>query len=223
MHRSNRTALIAGATGLVGSACLRELLQTSEYERVLALVRRPLAVKSAKLGEIRADTDHIGELPAMQGGAVFCAIGTTIRKAGSQAAFRQVDYKYPLKIAQAALQAGASDLVLVSSVGADAGSSTFYLRVKGELETAIGMLGFRSFHILRPSVLMGDRQENRPAERMGIAVARTFQFLLAGGLSKYRPIAADDVGRAMVRCANTSATGQNIYHWREIMDLLHSE
>jgi len=214
------TSLIAGASGLVGSACLQELLRSREHDRVIALVRRPLRVTNAKLAEITSDADHPGDLPPMPGAVVFCAIGTTIRKAGSQAAFRRVDYDYPLEIAKRSLRAGASHFVLVSSVGASAGSGTFYLRVKGELEDAIAALGFRSLHILRPSILMGDRPESRPAERAGIALARLIQPLLVGGLSVYRPIDAADVGRAMVRCLHTGAEGRRVYHWREIMALL---
>lgn len=201
---------------MVGSACLQELLKTLDYDPVYALVRRPLSVANPKLAEIRSDADHFGTLPSMKGAVVFCAIGTTIKKAGSQAAFRHVDYDYPLQIAQAALGAGAIDFVLVSSVGADASSGSFYLRVKGELERAVSALGFRSVHILRPSVLMGERAESRTGERAGIAVANAIQFLLIGGLSKYRPIAGADVGRAMVRCAGSPSPGVHIHHWREI-------
>jgi uncharacterized protein YbjT (DUF2867 family) len=214
-----RPALIAGATGLVGTACLHELLQDPVYDRIDAIVRKPLPVTSSKLTEIRGDIDHFPALPAMPNAAVFCALGTTIRKAGSQAAFRRVDYEYPLQIAKASLSAGATDFVLVSSVGADKPGGNFYLSVKHELEQAIGTLGFRSLHILRPSILTGDRPETRTGERIGIVLASAIQFLLIGGLSKYKPIAAEDVGRAMVRCVTPRATGTQIYHWREINKL----
>jgi uncharacterized protein YbjT (DUF2867 family) len=214
-----RTALIAGASGLVGGHCLHELLNDAEYDRVLAIVRKPLRLSNPKLTEIPGDADHIPELPPLFGAAAFCAIGTTIHKAGSQAAFRKVDADYTLAIAKAALAAGAIDFVLVSSVDAAASSSNFYLRVKGEVEGALTSMPFRSVHILQPSLLLGERQESRPAERAAIMLAPALKFLLIGGLDKYRPIAASDVGRAMARCLRTGTPGRQVYRWREIMQL----
>jgi uncharacterized protein YbjT (DUF2867 family) len=215
-----RTALIAGASGLIGGFCLQELLNDVQYDRVLAIVRKPLRASHPKLTEIPGDADHLPELPPLPGAAAFCAIGTTIRKAGSEAAFRKIDADYSLAIAKAALAAGASDFVLVSSVDAAASSSNFYLRVKGELEESLASLPFRSLHILQPSLLLGDRQESRPAERAAIIFAPVIKLFLIGKLDKYRPIAGSDVGRAMVRCLKAGAAGRHFYRWREIMKLV---
>src|SRR5215510_14622248 len=122
-----RPALVAGATGLVGGFCLAELLENRDFDPVYALVRRPLPERP-KLHQITTDFDSLRELPPLAGGAVFCALGTTIRKAGTQEAFRKVDYDYSLRLAQLARTSGAETFVLVSSIGANARSNNFYLR-----------------------------------------------------------------------------------------------
>lgn len=188
---------------------------------MLSLVRRAGGTSNPRLREIVADFERLPDVGSLSGGAVFCALGTTIRKAGSQEAFRKVDYDYPMKLAEATRRAGATSFALVSSIGADAKSSTFYLRVKGELEDALGRMGFRSLHLFEPSFLMGDRKESRPGERIGIAVARATQFLLVGGLQKYRPAEGRDVGKAMVAAVLREQPGTRVYRWTEIQELSH--
>lgn len=212
-------AIIAGATGLVGHSCMEALLADAHFQSVVALVRRPLTTRHAKLGEIITDGNPIPPLPDMPGGAAFCALGTTIRKAGSQAAFREVDFDYPLRLAHAARKAGAGTFVLVSSVGANPFSSNFYLRVKGEIEEEVKKIGFPTVHIFRPSILTGQRSESRPGERFGIVLAQALQWVLIGGLSRYRPIAAAEVGRAMVAAATSPLAGLHVHHFSSIRGL----
>jgi uncharacterized protein YbjT (DUF2867 family) len=215
---SARTAVLAGATGLVGTHCLQTLLASSAYDRVIAVVRRPLVLTHGKLEQLIVDFDSLGSLDAA-GADVFCALGTTIRKAGSQEAFRLVDFGYTTRFAQRASDGGARQFALVSSVGANARSKNFYLRVKGETEEAVSAMPFDAVHLFRPSLLMGERAESRPAERAGIALARALSFVFAGPLSRYRPVAADKVARAMVRASVEGLPGRHIYHWPEIVAL----
>jgi uncharacterized protein YbjT (DUF2867 family) len=213
----SRTALIAGASGLVGGYCLRALLARPEYARVVALARRPLPVAHEKLSQAIADFDRLESFEMPRGADVFCALGTTIRKAGSQAAFRRVDYEYAKALAELAIACGAEQFVLVSSVGAEACSRNFYLRVKGETERAVSALPFRAVHILRPSLLIGEREESRPAERVGIALAPRLNFLLRGPWQKYRPIEAERVGCAMAAAALRSERGVCVYEYQMIL------
>ncbi|HWR34300.1 MAG TPA: NAD(P)H-binding protein [Clostridia bacterium] len=207
------SALIAGATGLVGSTLLHQLLATPAYHRVTALVRRPLSLNHPRLDSRVVDFDALSDIPPCDD--VFCVLGTTIKTAGSQAAFRRVDLEYPFALALAARAQGAQFL-LVSSVGADANSRNFYLRTKGELENALRGLGFPALHIFRPSLLLGHRAENRPGERVAMAIAPVIAPALVGSLRRYRPIAATAVARAMVVAAQKAEPGVHIYHFDEM-------
>jgi uncharacterized protein YbjT (DUF2867 family) len=208
-----KTALIAGATGLVGRYCLARLLDEPAYGRVIALVRRPLPQTDTKLEQQVVDFDRLGlagtEFPAADD--VFCCLGTTMKTAGSEAAFRQVDFVYVVSLASQALGRGAKQFLLVSSLGANPKSPIFYSRVKGETEAAIAALPFEGRQIFRPSILLGERAEIRTGERAGIAVMRGISFAMLGPLRKYRPIAAATVARAMVRVALQAPRGVNIY------------
>jgi uncharacterized protein YbjT (DUF2867 family) len=206
-----KTAWIAGATGLVGGHALRLMLD--RYDRVVALARRPLEIQHPKLESASIESMKI-DGPVDD---VYCALGTTIRKAGSQEAFRRVDFDLPLRLADAALQRGARQYLLVSSVGAAAKSGTFYLRVKGELEDRLTSMDFESLHVFRPSILMGDRAESRTGENVGIAIARVTQFALVGPLRKYRPIDARVVAEAMIAATQAGLTGKWIYHYDDLV------
>ena len=196
---SQRIALLAGGTGLGGGGCLRGLLQHPDYKAVYLLTRRAVpGLSHPKLLQHMVNFDAPDALALPASTDIFCALGTTIRKAGSQQAFRHVDFEIPLAIARLGLQAGARNFALCSSVGADAGSRNFYLRTKGELEQALCALTFAGLQIFRPSVRVGERAESRPAERFGVAVGRMLGFMMAGPLRRYRPISAEEVGRAMV-------------------------
>jgi len=208
-------AVIVGASGLVGRECLDLLLE--RYETVTALVRKPLGFRHPHLVERRMEFDKLGTIEIPTQAHVFCTLGTTIKKAGSEAAFRRVDFEYPHLLAQRAAAAGGARFMLISSVGASAQSKNFYLRVKGELEDAVRALPLDGVHIFRPSFLMGDRAEPRSGEQLGIAMARVLQFALLGPLRKYRPIRAGVLARAMVHAAQTPGT--QIYHYDEMVTL----
>lgn len=201
-----RTALLCGATGLVGSHCLNLLLADSFYKQVTVLTRRPLGavVSNPKLDQRIVDFEQLGHFTReLQVDHVLSALGTTIAKAGSQENFRRVDYDYPVTIARAALDAGAQYLVLVSSLGADPEGRVFYLKVKGELEEAISELGFRGVTFLRPSLLLGERKEPRLAEQF-------YEVLLRAAPKRYRGIQAEIVARAMVESAKSEQPGCEI-------------
>ncbi len=213
------TALVVGATGLVGSQCLKTLLDGGVYKRVVAFTRRPLGQQHKRLVETIVDFDKLEELDPFPTADVFCALGTTIAKAGSQPDYLKVDFEYPRIIAERSAAAGTTQFLLVSSMGADPQSGNFYLRVKAQLEKAITGRSFESVHIFRPSFLIGSREEFRLGESLGVAASRAFQFALAGKLRKYRAIAATTVAAAMAVAAREAKPGRHIYHYDEIVAL----
>lgn len=216
---NSRTALMLGASGLVGGHCLQALLESPVYKKVISVARRELPVAHPKLEQkvIPLETLNSLELPPIQD--VFCALGTTIRKAGSQPAFREIDLELPLAAAKHAIKFGAEQFILVSSVGADSQSKNFYLRTKGELEDALKSLPFQAVHFLRPSLLLGDRTESRPLESVGVSIGRLLQFLFVGPLRRYHPISAVIVGRAMLSAAKSNGNGCFVYEYDGIMRL----
>jgi uncharacterized protein YbjT (DUF2867 family) len=208
---NQRTALIVGASGLVGGHLLRMLLSDDGYSRVTVLVRKPLPINHPKLIQETVDfarlSDVAGRITAQD---VFCTLGTTIAKAGSQAAFRKVDYEYPLQVAEMALLRGAEQYLIVTAIGSDARSPIFYSRVKGEIEQAIETLGYKTTVVLRPSFLAGDRAESRLGETLGIAVGKFLGFALLGPFAKYRVIDADVVADVMIREAKRGLAGRRV-------------
>ncbi|HEX9704264.1 MAG TPA: oxidoreductase [Gemmatimonadales bacterium] len=215
-----RTALVAGATGLVGGHILRLLLEDAAYERVTALVRRGLPVSHRKLVQREIDFDLLRDLAATSRvNDVFCALGTTMRQAGSRDAFYKVDFTYVTELARLASNQRASQFLMVSSLGANPRSRVFYNRVKGEAEEAVQRLRFDAIHLFRPSLLVGDRKEFRPAERLGIVLARLVTPVLVGPLRPYRPIHAETVARAMVRAAREGRRGVHVYRSDKIQAL----
>jgi uncharacterized protein YbjT (DUF2867 family) len=213
------TALIVGATGLVGRSCLKALLEGDDYRSVVALTRRPLDEQHPRLLQMIVDFDKLEEINPFPTADVFCALGTTIRRAGSQHAYLKVDFEYARRVAERSAAAGAKQFALVSSVGADPKSRNFYLRVKAELEKAIGALPFESAHFFRPSFLIGKRAEVRLGESVGVAMTRALQFALAGKLRKYRPIQAETLAAAMVAATREARPGRHVYHYDDILSL----
>jgi uncharacterized protein YbjT (DUF2867 family) len=198
-----KTALIAGGTGLVGGFVLKRLLAHSDYRRVEIWVRRELPIHHPKLNGRVVDFARLDDITGkIEADEVYCCLGTTIKKAGSQAAFRRVDHDYPLALARIARASGAEKFLMVSALGADPKSPVFYSRVKGEAEQAIAATGLSKAYFFRPSILFGPREEKRPGEKIGIALGKLIVPLLIGGLRKYRPIHADTVAAAMVYVAN---------------------
>ena len=217
---SGRAAIVAGASGLVGGHCLRRLLASGLYEQVVAFVRGPLAFTNKRLLQRTVDFDRLGRMSAFpRAQDVFCCLGTTMKKAGSEEAFRKVDYDYVVRLAETSLRSGAERFFLVSAVGADAKSKVFYSRVKGETEDAVSRLGFGRLYIFRPSFLVGSRPESRRGEKIGIAAARLVGGFLLGPARKYRPIKADAVARAMAVVAREGSPGTHVYTSAEMEEL----
>lgn len=210
----SRTAVLAGATGLVGGELLPLLLESSLYREVRVLTRRALRRSHPRLRELMLpDFDRLPEQgQALQADDVFCCLGTTLRKAGSRAAFEKVDYGHVLALAKACRSAGARRFFVISAAGASAGSAAYYSRVKAHMETDVAKLGFEATHILRPSLLLGERGESRPAERLGQWISPLLAPLLSGPLRKYRPIEAAEVARAMLKLAEADRTGTHVHH-----------
>jgi uncharacterized protein YbjT (DUF2867 family) len=206
-QQAKRKALIAGATGLVGGQLLNLLLNDEGYEAVYVLTRRPLPAHP-KLHVLEADFNQLDTTawPAVHD--VFCCLGTTIRASGSRAAFRTVDYQYPVTLAAGMRRTGAKRFLLVSALGADANSAIFYNRVKGETEQQIAQAGFASLHIFRPSLLLGQRSEKRPGEDAAKWVNRRLGFLIP---KKYKGIEAAKVARAMLYWAKQDTNGIQVH------------
>lgn len=213
---TNKTALIIGANGLVGEATVKQLLQSQHYSKVIALTRKPLAINNSKFENPVVNFDRPEQYNKIKADDVYCAMGTTITKAGSQAAFRKVDYEIPMQVANWALQNGATQFILVSSLGADAKSAVFYSRTKGELEEALKALSYKSLLVFRPSILLGDRKEKRTGEAIGRFVAEKLSFLFAGPLGKYKGTPATLLSAAMIKLANEGNTGTRIIENDEI-------
>jgi uncharacterized protein YbjT (DUF2867 family) len=216
---ANKTALVIGATGLVGEETLKQLLSSAQYSKVIALTRRPLDIKHAKLENPVVDFDKPGQYSSIKADDVYCAMGTTIGKAGSQAAFKRVDFEIPLLVAKQALDNGAAKFILVSSMGADAKSMVFYSRTKGELEQALSQLKYKAVLIFRPSILLGNRKEYRAGEAIGRFAAEKLSFLFAGPLAKYKGTPVDLLAKAMIKEAGENVSGVRIIENNEIFEI----
>ena len=219
MSSRERAALVVGATGLVGAATLNLLLDSPGSSSVIALVRRSSGRSHPKLVERVTDFAALETIETPPLGTVFCALGTTIKNAGSLDAFRRIDYELPLRIARWALGRGAQHFILVSSVGADPASANGYLRVKGELERDLAALGYSVVDIFQPSVLLGPRGEFRPAEWISKLALQALPFLLLGPLRKYRAVRAGDVAAAMVAVARQPVPGLHRHLYDSIINL----
>lgn len=211
----SRTALLVGATGLVGGHVLTRLLDDARWSQVVVLGRRPSGRPHGKLTERLVSFDELAPLPAIDD--VFACLGTTIKVAGSKERFRQVDHDYTVAVARLARTAGAARLALVSSVGASVSASNFYLRVKGETERDVGELGYDSLVIARPSFLVGERSKRRTGERIGIAATGLVAPLMLGGLRVYRPIRASDVAAALVASVADGERGTRLLTYEALV------
>lgn len=209
-----KVALLAGSTGLIGKQLLQLLLQDPEYHRVIALSRKPLDVTHSKLENIVTDLNDLEEIrPRLKADNVFCCLGTTMKVARTKEAFYKVDFTYPFQLAQLSHELGARQYLLVSALGADKHSAIYYNKVKGEVEEAIGKIGFSSYHIFRPSLLLGPREENRSAEEAAKVFYRIFGFLIP---EKYKAIDSFKVAKAMVRFAREEQQGKFVHESRSL-------
>jgi Predicted nucleoside-diphosphate-sugar epimerases len=216
-----KKAVLFGATGFVGSYILQELLQHPDYEQVIAVVRKDLGRKDSRLKTIIADQQSVSaHKEALAGDDIFIAIGTTKKKTPDQWEYYAIDHGYPVLAASLARERGATALFLVSSVGANPDAAVFYTRTKGEAERDILALDFAHTHIFRPSIIMGERPEHRPMEKMLVAACHVLNPFIAGSLQRYRGIPAKDIAKAMVTAANRPAEKVRIYEWADMNALL---
>ncbi len=206
--------MIAGATGLVGSACLQLLLDSEKYDHVVAIGRKESGLQHPKLKNIIVDFEQLDKLnPDKPIHDVYCCLGTTIKKAGSPENFRKVDYDFVMNVARWADSHGAKRLMLVSAIGADASSRIFYSKVKGEVERDVAKLNISEIHIFQPSLLLGNRNEFRFGESVGAAMMALLKPFLRGKLAKYHPIKGADLARAMYAAAFQKKEGIHRYDY----------
>lgn len=215
-----KTALIAGASGLVGNELLRILLEANDYEKIKIFTRNRLNLEHSKLEQIVVDYDNLDQYKDyLNVNDVFCCLGTTIKKAGTQEAFMRVDYEYPLEIARLSRESGIDKFLIITAMGANKNSKIFYNRVKGEVEEELTKIHFPSLIIFRPSLLLGNRKEFRLGEKIASVLSPLFSFALTGSLRKYKPIQARDVAMAMYVSAQRKNLGNRIIQSDEIYDL----
>lgn len=211
-----KKALVAGATGLIGSYLLDDLLADTTYERVIVISRTPVGIQHSRLENIVTPFEDLSLYKARIGADdVFCCLGTTMKKAGTKDAFMKVDKHYPLLLAQISKEMGAKQFLLVSAMGANDHSFIFYNKVKGELELEIRKLKFQTFHIFRPSLLFGPRVEKRAGEKFAIVMTGWFGFAIP---KNFKGIEAKKVALAMVHAAQKDTTGVIIHTSGEMQE-----
>lgn len=210
--QDKKTALITGASGLVGNALLHLLLADDAYKEVRVLGRSSLEMKHPKLKEQLLQLEHMNEFAALfEVDDMFCCLGTTIKKAGSEAAFQKVDQEYPLNMAQLAREKNVGHFIIVTAMGANSSSMIFYNKVKGQVEAAIKDLKLNATSICRPSLLLGKRKESRLGENLASVFMKISAPLMLGPLKKYRAIEAKTLAKAMLQIAKSNKNGFKIY------------
>lgn len=212
LTKSHKTALLFGATGLVGNELLHQLLNEQAYAKVIAPTRRPHHLKDAKLENPVVDfltlEQYGGKWPCDD---VYICLGTTIKKAGGKEAFRRVDFDFIVKSAVVAKAGGANQCLLVSSVGADPESLFFYTKVKGETEEAVKSLGFWATHIFQPGALVGDRDEFRLGEKIGVGVTNFLRNISPSILGDYNPTQVDVLAQRMIEASRLVEGGVRVH------------
>jgi uncharacterized protein YbjT (DUF2867 family) len=204
-----RVALIAGSTGLIGKSLLQKLLNDSTYHKVISVTRRRLEFTHPKLHNVVLNFDSMSQSAnELVSDDVFCCLGTTMKQAGSKEKFWKVDHDYTLELARICRANGAKRFMLVSALGADKNSSFYYNEVKGKVEEAIDGVSYESYHIFRPSLLLGPREENRSGEEAAKTFYRIFNFLIP---EKYKGIEGSKVATAMLHFAREGKTGKYIH------------
>jgi len=216
----NKTALVIGASGLVGTALVKQLLQDDSFSAVKLFLRKPIDIQNQKLEQHCIDFNTIEKYAdVIKGDVVFCCMGTTIKAAGSKEAFVKVDYTYTVNFAQVAKRNGTEKFVLISSIGADKNSSNFYLKVKGDVEADVARLKFKNLIIVRPSMLLGDRKEFRLGESIAKKMMKGLGFLFVGKLKKYKAIEASTVARAMIVLSKNELQEVMIFENQRLLEI----
>ena len=216
-----KKAVLFGASGFVGSYLLNELLDNIDYEEVIVVVRKDLGVSHPKLRTLIGDFHSLPDLKnKIVADDVYITLGTTKKKTPKQKEYYQVDHDYPLLAAKIAQANGAKSVFLLTAIGANPQSSTFYIRTKGEVERDIRALKFDYTHIFRPSIIMGKRKENRPLEKIAIGIWSVINPLFVGKMNKYKGIAGKDIAEAMNSASKNQTERATVYHWEEMNALL---
>lgn len=217
MSFNNKTALIAGATGLVGGHLLKLLLDSQYYKKVTVLTRRSLNLSNEKVCELIINFDELEKHQSLlHADQVFCCLGSTMKKAGSKQQFTKIDHDYPLNLARLTKHHGSNDFMLISAIDANPDSLFLYNKIKGQTERDIKKLGFNTFHIIRPSLIIGERQEKRPLEEITGKMSMVLNKLLFGQLKKYRSIHAEQIAKAMFAIAQNNKHGTHIHQSDEL-------
>ncbi|WP_295800967.1 NAD(P)H-binding protein [Mucilaginibacter sp.] len=216
-----KKAILFGASGFIGSCLLADLLENKDYELVSVVVRKTLGFSHPKLRELIGDYSSLHLLEGkIDADEVFITLGTTRAKTPDKAQYYQVDHDYPVGAAKMAREAGVKSVLVVTAVGANANSGIFYTRTKGEIERDIIALNFEYTCIFRPSMIMGERKENRRFEKTLIKVWVFINPLLTGkSLSKYRGITGQHVATAMMNAAKNQKEKVKIFHWQKMMEM----
>ena len=219
---NEQTAVIIGASGLIGNHLVEQMLPDEYFSTVRVLVRRSLPVNHPKLQQAIVDfndmddyTDKFGK-----GDIIFCCVGTTQKKVkGDKIAYEKVDHDMPVNAAQIGIDNDFRKILIVSSIGANPISNNFYLRLKGKMEKDVKQFPFKSISIFRPSILLGKRNESRPGEKIGQIFMQAFSFLLIGSIKKYRPVKAENVAKAMIAESKKEGLGIHILEYHEMEKL----
>jgi uncharacterized protein YbjT (DUF2867 family) len=218
VEKGRRIALLAGTTGLTGSSCLELLNDDVRYSQVKCLTRRPIEFGSPKITNIICDFAQLEKVEArLVCDDVYCCLGTTMKKAGSQERFEEIDRNYVVNLAKIAKKHGAKNFAVVSSLGADANSSIFYNRVKGKMENDILAIGFEKVVIIRPSLLTGERTEHRRGEKIGVVFSRAIAPIFFGPLKRYKPISAYKVASSLIALNFRNDLAKPIFESEELL------
>jgi uncharacterized protein YbjT (DUF2867 family) len=207
-----KTALVVGATGAVGKALVYQLIEDKNYARILILSRKPFTIKHHKLTVVMVDFDKLADYAAeMLIDDVYCCLGTTIKVAGSKEVFYKIDHDYVVDVARICKQNGAYQFILVTAMGANANSSIFYNKVKGETEQHVAALNYDTFITVRPSLLLTNRTEFRMGEWIAQFVMKYTRFLYVGALKKVKAIPVETVAKAMRNYAHKGLKGNHVF------------
>lgn len=207
----NRSALVIGATGLIGAHLKEEILQNSDYDNLTILVRKLEEENHEKLKVVITDFDKLSTYKEyFHVDDLYISLGTTIKKAGSQENFRKVDYDYVIEAVRLAKECGVKRIAVVSAIGADANSRFFYNQVKGEMEKSVAEIGIPSTYFFRPSLLLGERKEFRLGEKVGEVLGNVMKPVLRGKLEKYRSVQGKEVAKAMVKFLKNGRDGVHV-------------
>jgi uncharacterized protein YbjT (DUF2867 family) len=219
-NKLKKTAALIGATGMVGSNLLRLLVNNDEYKGINLLLRRDLDFENEKIKSFIVDFTNEADLKIALSNCdvLFCAIGTTQKKVGGdKSLYKMIDYDIPLRAAHICKVIGCEEMVLVSAIGANSKSKNFYLSLKGSVEDSIAKVGLKKFHVMRPSLLIGKREEFRLGEKISMILINRLNFLLP---TKYKGIKAEDVAKSMIAVTNNSTIGKHIYEYNDMMNSL---